>query len=197
LSSLLLARGDLPSSWEEDTSGSGASDTAEGWLGLGSCLRTPVPVLEVSGSSFSIETKSLASINTTASLFSSPADAQSVLVALDYVRPGGVSNECFKGLLEEGFSDDGMRAVVAKISVDEGAVPGLSYRIVSVVVDITEGFDTFSLVMQMTVAVQGPAILVLGLSGEYGVHTNHDTDLNNAYDAVLGRLVSVYGAEPG
>ena len=197
LSSLLLARGDLPSSWEEDTSGSGASDTAEGWLGLGSCLRTPVPVLEVSGSSFSNETNLLASINTTASLFSSPTDAQSSLVALDDLRPGGVSNKCFKDSIEETFLDGGMRAVVAEISVVEDAVPGLSNRIISADIDITEGFDTGSFYIQMTVAVKGPAILLLVVSAEYGAQTNYDTDLNNAYAAVFGRLVSVYGAEPG
>ena len=197
LSSLLLARDDLPNAWEEDASGTGESDTTEGWLGLGSCLRTPVPALEISGSSFSIETNLLASITTTSSLFSSPTDAQSSLVALDDLRPGGVSNKCFKDFIEETVSDGGMRAVVAELSVVEDAVPGLSNRIISVVVDITEGFDTVSFYIQMTVAVKGPATVMLVVSSEYGAQTNYDTDLNNAYAAVFGRLVSVYGTEPG
>jgi hypothetical protein len=119
------------------------------------------------------------------------------LVALDDLRPGGVSNKCFKDSIEETFLDGGMRAVVAEISVVEDAVPGLSNRIISADIDITEGFDTGSFYIQMTVAVKGPAILLLVVSAEYGAQTNYDTDLNNAYAAVFGRLVSVYGAEPG
>jgi hypothetical protein len=194
LSSLLLARGDLPSSWEEDTSGSGEMDTTEGWLGLGSCLRTPVPVLEASGSSFSNDTTSIAVLTTTSSLFATPLDAQTSLVALDDVRPGGVANSCFMAHAEQGFSGDGVRAEAAAFDVAEDAVPGLSNRTISGLINVTDGQSTFIFFIRMTVAVTGSAALVVTSVMEADELTDYSTDIDSAYAAVFGRLISVYGA---
>ena len=192
LSSLLLARSDLPSSWEEDTSVAGETDPAEGWLGLGACLRTPVPVLEVSGSSFSNEATLIAIVNTTASLFSSPSEAQASLVTLDDVRPGGVANTCFTRYVGESFSGDNGQAFLTEIKVVEDPIPGMPNRNIRMYIDITDGSDSASLVVQMSVHVQGSASLLLATTATYEALVAYQEQLNEVNFAVFSRLISAY-----
>ena len=189
LSSLLLARGDLPNAWEEDTSGSGASDTAEGWLGLGSCLRTPVPVLEVSGSSFSNEA---VFITTTASLFSSPSEVQASLAALDGVQTGGLSNTCLKDYIGDGYSDSSTKAFVTKLDVESAELEAPNRAIRATVNVVSDGV-TGSFTLHMMVVSQGSVTLLMLGAWTDEASTTHGADLGNVYKLVFDRLAATYG----
>ena len=81
---------------------------------------------------------------------------------------------------------------MTEIKVVEDPIPGMPNRNIRMYIDITDGSDSASLVVQMSVHVQGSASLLLATTATYEALVAYQEQLNEVNFAVFSRLISAY-----